>query len=76
MTTFTFAHNTWEIPSDVDVIVRLVEDHDPPLWDFDFHRNGEIIPAIGGTYEDGTAVPNWEDRGIRKVDRVRYEDLL
>lgn len=61
MTTFSFAHNTWDIPPNIDVRVGMV-DHDPtPIWDFDFYRGGEVVSYV-----------DWEEAGIRRVESTPH----
>jgi hypothetical protein len=68
-------HNTWELPNDVSVIVHTVECMGHDIIDFDFHKDGQVIPMLGGTDEDGKRISGWVEVGIRKVDRIHYENL-
>lgn len=78
---FTFKHLTYEFPSDVNVIVREVDDPQyegenwPATIDFDFYKDNKVIAVFGGTDEYGNKLPTWEDVGIRLVGSVNYEDL-
>ena len=65
MPKFTYLHNTYEFPEDVNVIVRQIPHfRDNEIFDFDFHKDGKVIPYV-----------DWGKNGITHAEDIKYEDL-
>lgn len=74
MTTFRFLSAVYDVPQDVDI--EVIEIQHGPLFegdvaeyviDFNFFRDGVLIPLLGGTDEHGNRLPTWEEIGVRRV---------
>jgi hypothetical protein len=71
---FTFNNLTYEVPEGVGISIEVMswteeiggESHHH--FDFNFVKDGDHIPMLGGTDEEGSPVESWDDVGIRKVD--------
>ena len=73
MTTFVYRSDgeiveRYELPEGVDVEIDVFESHGVTHVDFNFTRDGEHIPILGGTDGQGNRVPGWKEVGIRSVD--------
>jgi hypothetical protein len=60
---FTFNHLVYDVPSDVDILVEVDDEH----ADFNFLRDGEIIAMLGGIDEKGEVALTWEDIGVKQI---------
>ena len=69
MTRFSFNHRTFDVPKGIgiEVVVGPYGDLEEGEADFNFVKDGEHIPMLGGTDEHGNEVPNWNDVGIREL---------
>jgi hypothetical protein len=60
---FQFNHLRYEVPEGIDIVVVVDNEH----GDFNFVKDGEIIPVLGGVDEEGRKLPTWDEIGIRKM---------
>lgn len=71
---FSFNNLTYEVPENAGISIEVSESKEEiggethVHLDFNFVKDGEHIPMLGGTDEAGAPVESWEDVGIRRID--------
>lgn len=66
---FTFNNFTYEVPEGAGISIEVVVDAEHA--DFNFVKDGDHVPMLGGVDEEGRPVQSWADLGITRV-RDRY----
>lgn len=67
---FRFNHLLYEVPESVVDEIEIehyVNVEGCQYADFNFVKDGEHLPKLGGTGEHGEKLPTWEDLGIRQI---------
>jgi hypothetical protein len=62
---FSFNHLVYEVPDDAGISIEVVVDDEHA--DYNFVKDGDHIPMLGGIDEEGNPVESWEDVGIRRL---------
>lgn len=62
---FKFNHLTYDVPEGVGISIEVEVSNN--CVDFNFVKDGDHIPMLGGIDEHDNSIESWEDVGIKRI---------